>query len=354
MKRSLIIGGVVGVVFMALAFWGVPLEQFADAMSAIDARYLVPVAALFFVQELLRALRQLIMLRSLAPTMTFRSSLSIFFLSFFCIHLFPARLGEFVRPWLLLKREGIPLGSGLGVVVAERAVDLVATLMMLWAVLVFADMPPALTVGGTEISLVDAGRALGLATVPAALLGCFGLAFFHGPMLALLRRIVGVFTRLAPRLERPGELLLGFAAAFASGFATFRQPRRLAAVIGLTATTWGSTAFIYLFMAEAFGIGDYVGYPEAAGVMVITMLGGLLPAPPGMAGVQEAFGRGALALFGVKGVGLDGPALAYAVTVHWFQMLLQSLAAAYFFWADGESLRGLASGAKEAEASIEG
>jgi len=354
MKRSLLIGGVVGAVFMVLAFWGVPLEQFADAMSTMDWRYLIPIAALFFLQEGLRALRQLIMLRPLAPEMTYRSSLSIFFLSFFCIHLFPARLGEFVRPWLLLKREDIPLGSGLGVVVAERAVDLVATLAMLWAVLVFADMPPALTVGDTEISLVEAGRALGLATVPAALVGCFSLAFFHGPMLRLMRRIIEACARAVPRLERPGEVLLSFAGAFASGFATFRQPGRLAAVIVLTATTWGSTAFIYLFMAAAFGIGDYIAYAEAAGVMVITMLGGLLPAPPGMAGVQEAFGRGALALFGVKGPGLDGPALAYAVTVHWYQMVLQTGAAAYFFWADGESLRELASGAKEAEASVEG
>lgn len=349
MKRHLIIGVIVGALFMALAFWGVPLDQLGASFREMDWRYLPAVAGLFFVQELLRALRQWVMLRPLAPEMSYRTSVSIFFLSFFCIHAFPARLGEFVRPWLLKRREGVAMGSGLGMVVAERAVDLVAALFMLWVVLVWADMSPALVVGGAEISLVEAGRALGVVTVPAAIAGCLGLAFFDRPMLAIGERIAAALSGTFPALERPGRLALGFAETFAMGFRSFRSPARLAAIVALTGVTWATTASIYLLLAPAFGIGQYVGYPEALGVMVITMLGSLLPAPPGMAGVQEAFGRGALALFGVSGPGLDAPALAYAVTVHWFQVLLQAAAAAWFFWRDGVSVRELAAGAREAE-----
>ncbi len=351
MKRELLLGVAVGAAFMALAFWGVPLGQLGEAFSEMDARYLLVVTALFAVQESLRALRQWVMLRPVAPAMSYSSSLSIFFISFFCIHIFPARLGEFVRPWLLKRREGVPLGSGLGMVVAERAVDLVAALVMLWIVLVWAGIPSDLEVGGVQIPLVDAGRSLGIAVVPAAIAGCLGLAFFGERTQALLAGLAAWVGRALPAAARPAELAVGFAAAFAQGFASFRSPGRLAAILGLTATTWGSTAFIYVVLADAFGFGELVDYAEGVGVMVITMLGSLLPAPPGMAGVQEAFGRGALALFGVSGEGLDGPALAYAITVHWFQVLLQSTAAGWFFWRDGESLKELARRARETEAS---
>ena len=52
--------------------------------------------------------------------------------------------------------------------------------------------------------------------------------------------------------------------------------------------------------------------------------------------------RGALALFGVAGLGLDGPALAYALVLHWWTYLVQAATAWWFFRAEGESVVDLA------------
>ena len=93
---------------------------------------------------------------------------------------------------------------------------------------------------------------------------------------------------------------------------------------------------MYWALGYAFGLEAWLDYGASAGVMTITALGALLPAPPGMAGVQEAFGRGALALFGVRGGGLDATALGYAVVAHWAQLFLVALAALVALARDGE------------------
>ena len=67
-----------------------------------------------------------------------------------------------------------------------------------------------------------------------------------------------------------------------------------------------------------------------------------------MAGVQEAFGRGALALFGVHGPELDATALGYAVVAHWWQYLLTTVGTLAVASWQGLRLRDVLAGTRAA------
>lgn len=348
MGRRVALGLIIGVITLALALYGVPLGELYDALAAMDKRWLLPVALVFLGQQALRSLRQMLIVRAVVPGSSFRGNFAVLCMSFFCINVLPARLGEVVRPTLLMQREGVPLGAGFGVVFVERLVDLVAVLVVLQLVLMGVAIPSRLVpFGDGSLDIAAVGQDLGSLLVLPLLVGLVGL-------LVLGDRAVGIAQRASASLlgslpegrvrslaARISGAILGLAGGFVTGLAAVRQPARIAAIAGLTALTWSGTGFMYVMLAHAFGLEDLIGWGQGMGVLVITMLGTMVPAPPGFAGVYEAACRGALALFGVHGPGLDAKALAFALVVHWWIFLVQSATASYFFSTEGVSIAAL-------------
>lgn len=339
--RTLALGLVVGGLFLALALRGVPLAALREAFARMHWVYLVHVAIAVALQYLLRAARQREMLRPLAPGLGFREHLSIVAIGFFCVNVFPARLGEAVRPLLFAERAGVPLGAGFALVLVERVIDLVAILVCLLAVLAWVELPDrTLEIAGRSVPVAELVRTGASAVLAPVLLGLFALALL-GP--AALRFGDRVATALeervrAPLLHRAARGLLRFGAAFVEGLHGLRSPARLAAVLALTALLFASAGLMMVALARAFGIDDRIGFASGLAVLSITMLGIALPAPPGFAGVFEASARAGLALFGVRGEDLAGSALAFALVLHWWPFLLLCALAGFFVWRDGVGL----------------
>jgi hypothetical protein len=337
MIRGIALGLAVGAVFLALALWGVPLDQVGRAIARMDPRWIAASVALWAAQYLLRALRQLVMVRPLAPATTLRTQLAITLVGFFCVNTFPARLGEVVRPYLLLDRDGIRFGAGLGVVFVERVIDAMALALSLLVVLLFVDVPDhPLEIAGRSISVVDLVRRFALVVLPSLVAGVAALALFGRHALALAERVVGAIeARFAEqRVARIARGSFHFAASFVAGLASLREPGRLAAIALLTLVNFAAMAGLTWTLALAFDFSQWIGPGEALGVLCITMLGIALPAPPGFAGVFEAAARGALAVFGVRGDDLAARSLAFALVFHWGPYLLLSLWAGWYLWRD--------------------
>ncbi|MCB9791736.1 MAG: flippase-like domain-containing protein [Alphaproteobacteria bacterium] len=354
----MLIGLLVGAVTLALALWGVPLRALGEALAALEWGWLLPIAGVFLLQQALRAWRQALIVRALAPASRWWDNLGILCMSFLCINLLPARLGEVVRPYLLMRKEGLSLGAGFGAVFVERLVDLSAVLFILQAVLLGAELPAhTLEMGSYSVDVNALARGLGVGAVLPLSLGVLALLIGGERVVALARRVgEGAVARLpegriAGWLARGVGAALGLAEGFVAGLSALRQPRRFAGVLGLTAVTWVSTGFMYVALAQALDIGQLIGWLEGMGVLVITMLGTTAPAPPGFAGVYEAACRGALALFGVTGGDLDARALAFALVMHWWVFLVQAVTAVFFFSAEGMSVAGVIRDARAASAA---
>ncbi|MCP4806994.1 MAG: flippase-like domain-containing protein [Proteobacteria bacterium] len=339
MIKKVLIGVVVGVALLALAFWGVPVDDVRGALAQMNPLWLIPVALIFLYQQAIRAWRQQIMVKALVPTTTYWTNLGILCMGFLCINTFPARLGEVVRPYLLMRKEGLPMGAGFGLTFVERLLDLTATLVILALVMTFADLPShTIELAGRAWDVTDLGTTVGTTLLLPLLVIVLSLLFFGQWVLKTSKAIhVFITARISwGWLDRLGLAALKFAESFVQGLESVRSPTRLAALVALTAATWAGSAFLYTALAAAFGFADAIQYLEGLGVMVLIMLGTMAPAPPGFVGVYEAAGRGALAVFGVHGGDLDSKALAYTLVLHYWTYFVQALTAWWFFRRESE------------------
>lgn len=330
-----------GGLFLALALWGVPLAALREAFGRMHWVYLFHVAAAVLAQYLLRAARQQVMLRPLAPDLRFRDHLSITAIGFFCVNVFPARLGEAVRPLLFADRAGVPLGAGFALVLVERVFDLIALLACLLGVLAWVDLPGrTIEIAGRSVEAADLARSGASAVLAPVLVGLIGLGLLGPAALRLGERVaIALETRIdAPLLHRLARGLLRFGVAFVEGLHRLRSPARLAAVVALTALLFLAMGLMVSALAHAFGLQDRIGFAPGLAVLGITMLGIALPAPPGFAGVFEASARAGLALFGVRGEALAGASLAFALVFHWWPFLILCALAGFFLWRDGIGL----------------
>jgi uncharacterized membrane protein YbhN (UPF0104 family) len=334
-------------VALTVALWGVPLGEIGRALAAADPLLLAVPATLFFVQQLIRAWRQALLLRGTHPDHSYRTSLSVLCISFFFINILPARAGEVVRPLLLAERDGIPLGTGTAMVVLERALDLGAMCLMI--AIAASTLPPEaaaslplealpLPEGVDESSVLGLLRAVAVVGVLSVAAGLLGL-LFAGPL------VVGGLSRLWSVERRPAlrGRVLGFLASFVDALHAGRRPGQLLPVLALSALTWLVTVAMYPTLSAALGAPGLVDMGQGVGVLGFTMLGMALPAAPGFAGTYEAFARAGLALYGVAGdvrlagptsPTLDGLAIAFVLTIHWGTHLVQSATAVYFLAVD--------------------
>lgn len=359
-RARTVLGLLLAAGLLALVFWGVPLSEVLLALRLARPEGLLAVALLFLLQQALRALRQKLVLDAAAPPLPYRSHLAVLCISFLAINSLPGRVGEVVRPLLLLERHGLPFGKGVAVVVVERALDLLATLAMLSLVLAALPDPPGMaTLPASARLALDTSRQLALLALPALPLG-FALLVFQGE--GLLARLQPLAERGSARRRARLGRLLGFARAFLGGLRALREPGRLLLVLGLTALTWAGSVWMFPLMAWSFGFGPLVGYLEGLGLLVFSMLGGVVPAAPGGLGTYEAALRGGLLLYGVAGPGptpaggssLDAAAIAFALTLHWWIYLVQAASAVYFLLRDRVDPRALLARARAALRGEEG
>ena len=81
-----------------------------------------------------RAARWQVMLAPIGPT-RFAVALRATIIGFAASFVLPARAGEVIRPWLLARREGLPVAAAFATILLERVLDLVTVLALLGLVL---------------------------------------------------------------------------------------------------------------------------------------------------------------------------------------------------------------------------
>jgi uncharacterized protein (TIRG00374 family) len=225
----------------------------------------------------------------------------IIYLSWFANSVVPAKLGDVYRAYLLRQRSTVSLSKGGGTIVAERLVDLAATLLLLSAtgLLSFRGALP-----GTIVAVLEAGVVV-LAVAAGALV--------------LMPRLDRLVQRWLPvRFHRVyGHFQEGTLGAF-GGYPQLISLTLLAWTIeaarlflvtrafNLTLSTSLGLDFLmiaFIALAAAFltappGTPGGLGYVEASMVLVFTLLGATQPVALSVALVDRAISYGSLVVGG--------------------------------------------------------
>jgi uncharacterized protein (TIRG00374 family) len=331
---------VVSLLAFALMAWFLRGASLADVWQRLqDVRPDLLVGSLLAVVVVFvaRTIRWRYLLSPLGPTrfgVVFRTTV----IGFGALGLLPVRVGDIIRPYLLARREGLPLSSALATIVMERVLDLVAVLVLL-AVYVWGFASEAeLSAGLMRAIEISAAIA---ASVAVALLVIMWVLASHperiGVMAAAVARVLP--GRLSARV---GEL----ATAFSNGFAAARDLRKLALAVVWSFPVWLAIAAQAWTVTIAFGI----PMPYAGTFLLQSMLviGVAVPTPGGVGSFHEAYRLGVTTFFGAS----NDQAIAAAIVTHAVSFVPPVVFGILFMAQDGLSLGRLgemASSAREKE-----
>jgi len=298
-----------GAVLVWLAFRNEDWSDFGARLATVDPAPIAGYVALFAVAHLMRIVRWGVLVRALGP-IRWRDVFSAGAVGYMCIIVFPLRLGEFVRPYLVRGKAGITASGALATVVVERVID-----GLLFVALFF-----------TFISLLPPSGhpAVDAVKISAWLAG----AVFLGALIVLIAahwrraRTVAVLTAIGNRVHRGlTEKAVGLLDAFLDGLKVLPDRRRLVGFLALTVIYWVALGIGMRLMALGTHIPDLTWVGGFALLTVLTV-GIMVPAGPGFTGTFELALKGGFALLVLSPESTENVAL-YTVMLHVAQLLVQ-------------------------------
>ncbi len=223
-----LVSTIIPLILIALFAGRVDWAEAAGTIARSNILLVVCALVVYYATFPLRAVRWARLLREGGADVGWRDLLRILFLGWFVNSLVPAKLGDLYRSYLVKRRFGISLSRTVGVVVAERLLDLVVVfgLLVLGGYVAFGrTVLPDLWI------VYVTGAVLGL-LIALALVGIYAL----GPKIA--RFFPGEVRRIG-RLFREGVLHSFRALPFAGP---------------LTLVIWGAEAMRLMFVLWALGL----------------------------------------------------------------------------------------------------
>jgi uncharacterized protein (TIRG00374 family) len=331
-NRRVWLGLAVSAVALYFALRGIAWADIRRALASASYTWLIPAIGVIVVGQVARAIRWQVLFGD-GPRPDLRSAFAILSVGYLVSAVFPLRLGDVVRAWLVETRTPAGGFEAFATILVERALDLLVVLILLT---VWVPTPAARFLGGQlgPGLWADAGslRLAALAVVVAVYLAMIGLALI-GPRLG--RRI----RRLLVRCRVPDPVAEAVAVAttrFAAGFAPLRQPRTAALALAWSLGVWWVGGVGYWLMMRAF----HLDLPFSAAVfaMCATALLAILPSSPGYVGVFHWGIRLALAIYGAVPAAV---AISYALVLHGVTILVLIALGLLGMWLLGLSRRQL-------------
>jgi uncharacterized protein (TIRG00374 family) len=286
-----------------------------------------------------RALRWKPLLAPIAPGIPFRPRIAAVCIGFAANNVFPARLGEFARAWVLARQARIPVTGAFASLVLERALDGIILVIFLLGSMALPGFPE-ITAGSEG---VQRGVDWMIRIVSVMLVGALVMVFFPTWTVGIAERIANV---VLPRaIRRP---LVDALHAFVGGLHVLRSPRLLAISVGWCVAQWAFLATSYVLAFRAFGITE-PGYLGAVFLQSLVAMAVAIPAAPGFFGVFEAASVWGLGLWGVD----QARAISFAISFHILGWLTVTGLGAYYAARLNIRIRDLKQTEEQVETAVE-
>lgn len=310
------LGLAVSAFFLWLTLRGLKLEEVASYLQTANYLWLIPSVAVYFLAVATRTWRWNYLLRPL-KRISLKRLFPIVVIGYMGNNIFPFRIGELLRSYVLKRNEEVSISSSLATIVVERIFDGLTMLLFAFVALLTAPfLSDALRLTVVIGSLVFLGALiifLFLAARPAT------AARLYNPLI----------NHLIPHRLR--DKLRGFIERFMSGLAALRDFKHVIMIFLTTVLIWLLETVTYWFVMHAFNL--------QLSFFTLMMMNGVvnlittLPAAPGYIGTFDASGIWVLEAFGV----IKSRATAYTLVLHatlWLPITLLG-----FFYMIREGLR---------------
>ena len=243
--------------------------------------------------------------------------------SFMVLFIFPLRLGELARPYLIASHGKVRKSAALGTIAMERVMDGLMMALLLFGVLV--------TLPVDRDSAAYYSLRAGSVIAGGVFLGALGLLVVAHRNKALAIRWIRIFA--SPVSKTLADKIAGMVERFIDGLKALPTARNIFLAVLWTFMYWMLNGFAYWFLALGFGLGEWVSLPVAYAMMAAVAVGMMIPNPPGNVGSFWYFLLLPMYVTGAPDQGAG--ALAFALTV-WALMLAQYLVFSGYFLLTGK------------------
>jgi uncharacterized membrane protein YbhN (UPF0104 family) len=321
LKRARIwVGIAISLIALVIAFRQVHLEEVWAVLTGVNYWLLAASVLPLLLFLVLRAYRWRILFHP-KRDLHIRNLLAVINIGYLLSNIFPARLGDVARAYLIGDTEEVSRTTAFSTIVAERVLDALCAVAGFFIVLPFAEVPDwmvrsGLIVGGVALVAVILFVVLVRRREWTLRLLDRILRALHWPEAETMSRFWGrlaerTHLHFLDRLPWAGRArLAGLAGSLIDGLSGITTARLGPPLILFSAVIWADIAAYYWLVLIAFDPAQ----PFVAGLAVssVTALGMTVPSSPGFIGVFEVLTRETMVLFGM------GPeaALGYALVAH--------------------------------------
>lgn len=316
------LGVVISIFFLVLFFRKIDFNQLLDTLRSADYRFILVAIVLTFISYFLRAVRWQYLLLSIKK-IPFASLYPATIIGYMANNLLPARLGEFVRAYVLARKEGIQTPVVFASLVIDRLCDGFTVMLMLLLTLFTLHLPKDMAEAD---ALMKSG---GLITFVLYA----GLVVF----LLLLKRQTVRTLHLVGMLLKPFPLslsnrLIPLLGSFIGGIRIPSRVGHVSAVLASSILIWTSALLPIDLVLQAFGL--HLPISASMFIMVLLVFAVLVPASPGYIGTYHYACFKGLSVFQIP----EATAVSIALVIHGTSFFPVILAGFYHLWREKMSL----------------
>jgi glycosyltransferase 2 family protein len=308
------LGIAVSTVFLLWALQGLDLKQVFEYLQHGNYLWLIPSVAVYFLAVLVRTWRWDYLLRPL-KRISIKRLFPVVVIGYMGNNIFPFRIGELLRAYVLKRNEDVSISSSLATIVVERIFDGLTMLLF-----VFIALPTVPSLPDSLRYIVVIGGVL--------FLGALVVFLFLAAKPTVAARI---YNPLIDHLLPPkyGVKLRGFIERFMLGLAALRDVRQVFMIFFTSILIWLLETVKYWFVMHAFDM--QLSFFTLMLMNGIVNLSTTLPAAPGYIGTFDAPGIAVLVAFNVA----RELATAYTLVLHAALWLPITLLGFYYMIREG-------------------
>lgn len=314
MRRKAIIGTVISLVFLYLAFRKVDYGDLWRALQGVRWVYLIPNIVLVVAVMWLRAWRWQLILKPVGRV-TYSRVYASTMVGFMANNVLPARLGEIARAVSLGLKTGLSRSAALATIIVERIYDSFTLLLFLWLVFAFSRI--------SELTEVERIRSLGWLFLAINIFLFAILVLLQVRNAAVVAWIRRVSRRFSPRVQ---QLSAEITEKFAQGLRMHHDWPTSAGVAFSSLAIWFILGISNYFVFIAFGFDHRLPIEASFVVLVVVSLLISIPSTAGFVGVYHWGVQISLQIYGLA----KGEALAVAIVLHAAQYIPITLLGLYY------------------------
>ncbi len=231
-------------------------------------------------------------------------------------NIFPLRAGEVVKAFLLGRKKNVSKSAVFATVITDRLLDTSSLLIFVVILFIAIDVP---------LSVKRSALFLGAAVLVAATVLSV-LAREQGDPVQAIRHISAIVP------DHLWKRIVSLSTSFSTGLQALRKSKLLLAVILYSILAWSLVVLSAWFFLKAVDL--HLTWYVPLFLVVVTNIGGVLPASPGSMGVFHALVVYSLSLWAVD----KEIALTMSVIYHESTYLLITILGLLTLWREGYSL----------------